>query len=89
MALHDIIHNVPGDSLQTILARQKSIGGIDLASMPTDQTVFSYPFSVERVTFMQNFYAYVCAAKTGNFKVTWSDWVMQQIPQRQAAAASA
>ena len=87
MAMHDIIHNAPGDSLQTILARQKSIGGIDLASLPTNQGVFSYPFSVERVQFIQNFYTYVSQAKAGGFQLTWSNWVTQQITQAKAASA--
>ena len=88
MAMHDIIHNAPGDSLPTILTRQKDIGGIDLASLPTDQTIFSYPFSVERVMFIQNFYAYVCEAKPEGFKLLWSEWVSQQIGQNQVAASA-
>jgi hypothetical protein len=88
MAMHDIIHNAPGDSLQTILARQKAIGGIDLSSLPTDQTVFSYPFSIERVEFIQNFYKYVCAAKPGVFKLLWSDWVSQNLPAKQVSVSA-
>jgi hypothetical protein len=86
MAMHDIIHNAPGDSLQTILARQKSIGGIDLASLPTNEANFSYPFSIERVDFIQNFYLYVCAARPDGFKVTWSDWVDGKFRPRQSSA---
>ena len=88
MVMHDIIHNAPSDSLQTILTRQKGIGGIDLASLPTNQGIFSYPFSVERVTFIQNFYTYVCQAKAGGFKLMWSDWVTQQLPQKQSSASA-
>lgn len=92
MALHDIIHNAPADSLQTILTRQgptpNGIGGIDLSSYPTNQDPFSYPFSVERVEFMQEFYNYVVAAKSGSFKLSWSDWVTQQIPQQQSAVSA-
>ena len=88
MAMHDIIHNAPGDSLQTILARQVSIGGIDLSTMPTDQTIFSYPFSRERVKFIQNFYDYVCAAKPTVFKLTWSDWVINKLTQKQSSASA-
>ena len=40
MAMHDIIHNAPHDLLQTILTRQKGIGGIDLAARPTNQGDF-------------------------------------------------
>ncbi len=89
MAMHDIIHNAPGDSLQTILTRQgpSGIGGIDLASPPKNQDIFSYPFSAERVTFMQNFYTYVCDAKPGGFKLTWSDWVSQKVTQKKSASA--
>jgi hypothetical protein len=67
MAMHDIIHNAPGDSLQTILTRQgpSGIGGIDLASLPKNQAIFSYPFPAERVAFMQNFYTYVCEVLAG------------------------
>lgn len=88
MAMHDIIHNAPGDSLQTILARQVSIGGIDLSSMPTDKTVFSYPFSRERVKFIADFYDYVCAAKPEVYKLTWSDWVLEKFTQKQSSASA-
>jgi len=88
MALHDIIHNAPGDSLQTILARQKSIGGIDLSSYSTNANDFSLPFSNERVDFVANFYDYVVQAKPGNFKLTWSDWLMQPVSQQQSAASA-
>lgn len=81
LAMHDIIHNAPGDSLCAILTRQgpkpSGIGGVDLTQASTNQDVFDYPFSVERVAFMQNFYAYVCKAKPGGFKLVWSDWVIQ------------
>jgi Inositol hexakisphosphate len=92
MVMHDIIHNAPGDSLQTILTRQgpspSGIGGIDLSKLPTNQDVFSYPFSVERVAFIKNFYSYVSTAKAGGFKLTWSDWVSQQTTQSQLAASA-
>jgi hypothetical protein len=90
MAMHDIIHNAPGDTLSTILARQKSIGGIDLSTppSPTNQTSFSYPFAVERVEFVKNFYTYVCAAKPGKFTLTWSDWVIQTTTPKQAVASA-
>ena len=90
MVMHDIIHNAPGDSLQTILTRQgpSGIGGIDLSSMPTDKTVFSYPFSRDRVKFIKHFYTYVCAAKPGGFKLTWSDWVGEQFTQKKTSASA-
>ena len=46
MAMHDVIHNAPGDLLQTILGRQKSIGGIDLASSPPSTNQTSLQLSV-------------------------------------------
>jgi hypothetical protein len=88
MAMHDIIHNAPGDSLATILARQKSIGGVDLSSYSGNSIDFSAPFSDERVDFVANFYDYVVQAKPGNYKLTWSEWVMQQIPQQQLAVSA-
>jgi hypothetical protein len=90
MAMHDIIHNAPGDSLATILTRQgpSGIGGVDLSKMPDNQDIFSYPFSAERVTFMQNFYTYVCQAKPGGFKLMWSDWVTQTMRANQLVASA-
>ena len=83
MAMHDIIHNAPGSTLEEILTRQgpappkgTGIGGIDLMNMPTDPTIFDYPFSQERVAFMQLFYAYVQEEKADGFKVKWSDWIV-------------
>ena len=90
MAMHDIIHNAPGDSLATILTRQgpSGIGGVDLSKMPGNQAVFSYPFSAERVTFMQNFYTYVIQAKPGGFKLMWSDWVTQDMTRNQISVSA-
>lgn len=81
MAMHDIINNAdaPGITLQDILTRQgpkpNGIGGIDLSKEPSDQTVFDYPFSQDRVQFMQLFFAYVQEEKSGGFEVKWSDWI--------------
>ena len=81
MAMHDIIHNAdaPGITLQDILTRQgpkpNGIRGIDLSKEPSDQTVFDYPFSQDRVQFMQLFFGYVQEEKAGGFEVKWSDWI--------------
>jgi Inositol hexakisphosphate len=92
MAMHDIIHNAPGDTLQTILTRQgplpAGINGVDLLHASTNKDIFDYPFSAERVTFMQNFYNYVCEAKPEGFKLTWSDWVVQSLTQAPLAASA-
>lgn len=87
MAMHDIMHNAPPDSLATILARQKSIGGIDLSTPPSDLTVYSYPFAVERVRFLQYFYSYVIQQKGNGYKVTWSEWMTPQVQSQLAASA--
>jgi hypothetical protein len=81
LAMHDIIHNAPGDSLSAILTRQgpSGIGGVDLAHASKDQKIFDYPFSAARVAFMQNFYTYVCQAKPGGFKLVWSEWVTRNL----------
>ena len=88
MAMHDIIHNAPCDSLETILTRQgpSGIGGVDLSKVSDNPDVFSYPFSAERVTFIQDFYSYVVDAKPGGFKLKWSDWVLQTRGQKSLAA---
>ncbi|HKN82833.1 MAG TPA: hypothetical protein VJW17_05345 [Pyrinomonadaceae bacterium] len=92
MAMHDIIHNAPSDTLSTILTRQgpppAGIRGVDLAHASTNKDIFDYPFSAERVTFMQNFYNYVCEAKPEGFKLTWSDWVVQGLTQAPLAASA-
>ncbi len=80
MAMHDIINNGPGSTLSEILTRQGpkangGIGGIDLATEPKDQSDFDYPFSQDRVQFMQLFYAYVQAEKASGFQIKWSDWI--------------
>ena len=78
LAMHDIIHNAPGDSLETILKRQgpsPGIGGIDLMNQPKDPEVFDFPFSAERVFFVQMFYNYVSEAKPGGFELQWSNWL--------------
>ena len=86
MAMHDIIHNAPGDSLDVILTRQGpvnggGIGGVDLTKVGKSQDRFDYPFLTERVEFIQNFYKYICQAKPGGFKLTWSDWVIMNTMQ--------
>jgi hypothetical protein len=75
MAMHDIMHNAPGDSLAVILARQHQIGGENIAVVSAKADSFSYPFDVERVAFVQHFYQYVCAVKPGGFALSWSEWV--------------
>jgi len=79
MAMHDMIHNAPQDSLQVILARQgpHGIGGVDLTKTG-DPISFEYPFAAERSTFVQDFYRYVCEAKPNQFAPAWSDWVRQE-----------
>jgi len=88
MAMHDIMHNAPTDSLATILARQVSIGGIDLSTAPDNLALYSYPFAVERMQFMQYFYSYVIQQKGNGYKVTWSEWMTPQVQSQLAAAAS-
>ena len=80
MAMHDIFNNALDSQLQDILTRQGptangGIGGIDLATEPKDQADFDYPFSQDRVQFMQLFYSYVVQQKANGFQTTWSDWV--------------
>jgi Inositol hexakisphosphate len=75
MAMHDIIHNAPADSLSAILARQHQIGGVDLSRVSASPAKFAYPFDVERVAFLPSFYQYVCDAKPGGFTLPWSVWV--------------
>jgi len=80
MAMHDIFNNALDSQLQDILTRQGptangGIGGIDLATEPKDQADFDYPFSQDRVQFMNLFYSYVQQQKANGFKTTWSDWV--------------
>jgi hypothetical protein len=90
LAMHDIIHNAPGDSLRTILKRQgpSGIGGVDLTQASTSQAIFDCPFAAERVTFMKSFYAYVCQAKPGGFELTWSDWVPQHATRTELLASA-
>lgn len=82
MAMHDIFHNTPedpnapGDSLDFILGRQEGLGGIDLRQLNKSNDSFEHPFERERLEFMKNFYDYVRQAKSGGFKLTWSDWVI-------------
>ena len=80
MAMHDIFNNALDSQLQDILTRQGptangGIGGIDLATEPKDQADFDYPFSQDRVQFMNLFYSYVQQQTANGFKTTWSDWV--------------
>lgn len=84
LAMHDIIHNAPADSLPAILTRQgpSGIGGVDLGTAPKNQADFDYPFSAERVAFMQNFYTYVCAAKPKGFALAWSAWLRTTHPSQ-------
>ena len=86
MAMHDILHNAPGDPIDVILKRQGpvnqgGIGGVDLTTVVKSHDRYDYPFLAERVEFMQSFYNYVCQAKPGGFNLTWSDWVIQNATQ--------
>ena len=77
MAMHDIYHNanLPGGSLDSILDRQKTLGGVDLSKPSKSSDSFEHPFELERLEFIKNFYKYVCHAKPRGFDRTWSEWV--------------
>jgi len=51
------------------------IGGADLSTASSNQADFDYPFSQDRVQFINLFYSYVQQQKPNGFKTTWSDWV--------------
>ena len=87
MTMHDIINN-PTTALATIVARQHTIGGVDLSATP-DPTSYKYPFAVERYDFIQSFYKYVGVAQPGGFQLTWSTWVSNNLPTTTELAASA
>jgi hypothetical protein len=87
MTMHDIFNN-PTTPLATIVARQHTLGGIDLTATP-DPTSYKYPFAVERWNFIQTFYTYVGGFKSGGFTQTWSEWVTRNAPIPVKSAASA
>lgn len=79
LAMHDMMHNAPQVSVNDILQRQWWLGGQDLYTTPENTTSYQYPFSMERDRFIRDFYDYVCDAKRGGFKFTWSAWVAHKV----------
>jgi hypothetical protein len=75
LTLFDIIQNAQHVSLKDILARQHSIGGIDLTQIHkknNERTRAAH----ERLEFIREFYRY-CQHEP-DFKVSWSNWSKQQ-----------
>lgn len=79
MAMHDIFHNAEVDSLELILKRQKSLGGIDLMHPSKSHDSFEHPFELERIEFMKNYYKYIRHVKLEKISLTWSEWVIKHL----------
>lgn len=59
LAMYDILHNAQKDSLDTILARQYKLDGVNLAKAPTDRPEWFTQAAKDRFAFLQKFYQYV------------------------------
>lgn len=70
MAMYDMMHNAKKVSFDEILLRQHLIGGSDMTKLPIE-THWKYPYAVERLEFLQQFYEY-CLSNTDGYRTLWS-----------------
>jgi hypothetical protein len=74
LAMQDMMLNAHEDSLETIVKRQKDLGGIDLFHVSQDsQNEWKRPYIETRVGFIRQFYEY-CKDEP-DFDVLWSEWI--------------
>ncbi|MDF2867998.1 MAG: hopD2 1 [Gammaproteobacteria bacterium] len=72
MSLYDIMHYAKQMSLPAIIARQRALGGSDLAKIP-ETASYKHELVKQRWAFLQQFYNY-CLANEDNFATAWSSW---------------
>lgn len=65
LALYDILQNAQKDSLDTILARQYKLDGVNLAKIPPGRPDWYTQAAKDRLAFLQRFYQYV---RSGNYQ---------------------
>lgn len=86
LTMWDILHNAGDVPLQTILLRQKDLGGEDLTAMPAKDSPH-YGWTVDRLNFVKAFYQYCAENRAGRYAVTWSRWLAAH-PQAAPAVTS-
>ena len=64
MCLYDMLINAGNVSAHDIMTRQRALGGASISSQ-------------DKIDFLQKFYQYACARKTG-YKGLWSQWIKQK-----------
>lgn len=72
MTMMDMMKNAKQVSYDDIMARQLALGGSDLRDLP-DNGSFKYPFAVERLSFLRQFYDYA-KSNNDNFATSYSAW---------------
>lgn len=72
MTLYDIMHNADRVSLDDIIKRQWTLGGINLFHFPPP-TSWKYLHFLERKEFLMKFYDY-CRDQAPDFHTSWSFW---------------
>jgi len=76
MALYDMLRN-PQVPLETIVLRQKLLGGADLLAQAEGSDWLAVE-SRRRVGLLHLFYRYIQAEKDSGFAVSWSSWLEKQ-----------
>jgi hypothetical protein len=81
LVMRDVLCNAPGVPIDDIVRRQYLLNGAGAnLDKPVNPTRFDAPFAIERRDFVRDFYDYVCAAKGGGYRLTWSAWIVQRTP---------
>lgn len=71
LVMFDIIKHHSKESFDSILKRQKTLGGKDLTLL--DPSSFKYEAAKERLEFIKKFYEY--CQEVPDFSIAWSNWV--------------
>ncbi len=70
--MYDMLRNAKSVSFEDIIKRQELLGGKNLSKLP-QSSEWKYPYAVEKLEFLKQFYHY---CRDGNpFEQKWTDWL--------------
>jgi protein-tyrosine phosphatase len=76
MVMYDILHNAKTVDYDDIVARQASIGIVDLRDIPVSKKNWSRWAYIDREQFTRHFYDYV-KQSSPDFSMSWSQWAQE------------
>lgn len=79
MVLYDILHNSKTASLDEILLRQHTLGGVDLSRLPDEpKDLWKKDMAKDRKAFLEQFYRYATDPNGYANNMTWQEWIKRK-----------